>query len=39
MVKAVWNGKLIAEADCTEIVGGHPLFSFRITAQGVFPAE
>jgi uncharacterized protein (DUF427 family) len=26
MVKAVWNGKLIAEADCTEIVEGTHYF-------------
>jgi hypothetical protein len=38
MVKANLKGKVIAEADRTEIAE-QPLFSFQIAARGVLPAE
>ena len=36
MVKAIWNGKVIAEADRTEIVEGNHYFPFKSLCKEFF---
>ncbi|MFD2029865.1 DUF427 domain-containing protein [Ancylobacter dichloromethanicus] len=39
MMKAVWNGAVIAEADKTEIVEGNHYFSAGVVAERILSAQ